>query len=164
MCWLNYLYYKSINAVLSRSLLYMGLSTMKPVFRVSDKASLISKSPQLQRLARVENCNFTFKTFKKENNEGADQSAQMHRLRLVCTFVVCKPEDRFSRVEAYIYISKIPMFCYLCQGFCLMGTFYGNIFLLCCANCVLFKHVNSGICVLKCYQICCKICPVWNTD
>ena len=104
MCWLNYLYYKGINAVLSRSLLYMGLSTMKPVVRVSDKASLISKSPQLQRLARVENCNFTFKTFKKENNEGADQSAQMHRLRLVCTFVVCKPEDRFSRVEAYIYI------------------------------------------------------------
>ena len=59
----------------------------------------------------------------------------------------------------YIYIKNTNVL--LCMsGFLFNGNiFYGNIFLLCCANCVLFKHVNSGICVLKCYQICCKICP-----
>ena len=104
MCWLNYLYFKGIHAVLSRSLLYMGIDTTKPVFSVSDKATLISESPQLQRLARVENCNFTFRTFQKANNEGADQSVGIHRLRLVCTFVVSKPEDRFFFVSRPIYI------------------------------------------------------------
>ena len=51
-----------------------------------------NQSPQLQRLGKNWNftCSkFTYDTFQKANNKGADQTAQMRWL--VCIYVVCKP-------------------------------------------------------------------------
>ena len=37
------------------------------------------------------------------NNKGADQSVRMYRM--VCTFVACNPEDRFSGVEVHMFVT-----------------------------------------------------------
>ena len=45
---------------------------------------------------------FTYGSFQKANNKGADQTAWMRRLACAC--VVRNPEDRFSRDEAHYFI------------------------------------------------------------
>ena len=62
-----------------------SLSSGFPKKRVSNQ------SPQLQRLVEswTFTSKFTYDTFQKANNEGADQTARMRRL--VCACVVRKP-------------------------------------------------------------------------
>ena len=69
----------------------------KPAFRVSNQ--VIPKPA----------CSVTENTFQLANNKGTDQTVWMCRLstdqavqmrRLECAFVVHKPEDRVSRIEA----------------------------------------------------------------
>ena len=77
-----------------------NLSWGCPTERVSNQ------SPQLQRLARKLNftcSNFTYDNFQKANNKGADQTAQAG-LRRCCSQPPPPPKDRFSRVEAHIYM------------------------------------------------------------
>ena len=54
---------------------------------------------------------FTYETFQKANNKGADQTAWMRRLVCACVIRTPPPEDRFSRDEAQtinyiIYVVK----------------------------------------------------------
>ena len=81
----------------------------KPVFGVSDKTGFKPFS------SATEKCNFTcskftFETFQKVNNKGADQTARMRRL--VCDCVVKKKPRRqvFSRRGPYIKIDQNPLF------------------------------------------------------
>ena len=61
---------------------YLGLVARKPVFGVSDKASF-------KPVFSTTRCKFTYNTFQKANNKGADQTARMRKL--VCACVVRKP-------------------------------------------------------------------------
>ena len=74
----------------------MGLVARKPVFGFTTKR-VSNQSPQLQRLVRKLKFHlFTYDTFQKENNKGADQTARMRRL--VCACVIRKSRRQvFSR-------------------------------------------------------------------
>ena len=70
----------------------MGLIPRKPVFGVSNKASFKSVSSATETSLKLNftGTKFTYDTFQKANNKGADQSARMRRL--VCACVVCEPQ------------------------------------------------------------------------
>ena len=66
-----------------------------------------NQSPQLQRLARNFACSKPwYDILQRVNNKGANQSAPMRprMRRLVCAFVVGNPKDRFSPVEAHMFM------------------------------------------------------------
>ena len=70
-----------------RSYIIWALVATKPVFRVSDKARLKPGSSATDwNFGRRK---FRYDTLQLANNQGADQTARMHRL--VCAFVVRKP-------------------------------------------------------------------------
>ena len=65
----------------------MGLVATKPVFGVSSKASFKPVSSATETSWKIENftsSKFTYGTFQKANNKGADQTARMRRLVCVC--------------------------------------------------------------------------------
>ena len=75
-----------------------NLSTGFTTNRVSNQA------PQLQRLAselKFRYSKFTYGTFQKVNNKGADQTVRMRRL--VCACVVCKPPKKGFLATRPIY-------------------------------------------------------------
>ena len=68
-----------------------------------EKTYLQGFRPARTQVRLLENFNFTYSkfsydTFQKVNNKGADQTVRMRRL--VCTYVVLKPPE-FSRVKAH---------------------------------------------------------------
>ena len=70
----------------------MGLVARKPAFGVSHKASFKPVSSATETSLKIEIliCSkFSYDTFNKANNKGADQTAWMRRL--VCACVVRKP-------------------------------------------------------------------------
>ena len=79
----------------------------KPVFGVSDKTGFKPVS------SATENWNFTcskftYETFQKVNNKGADQTSRMRRL--VCDCVVKNPRRQvFSQRGPNIYIDQNPL-------------------------------------------------------
>ena len=66
----------------------MGFEATNSVFWVSDKARLkpVSSATETSKKTEIS----LVEAFQKANSKGADQSGRMHRL--VCTFVVRKPQ------------------------------------------------------------------------
>ena len=73
--------------------MFMGSDGTKPVFGVSNTESFKPISLVIETSYKIEifgSSKFTYGTFQKVKNKGADQTVRMHRL--LCTCVVREPQ------------------------------------------------------------------------